>query len=143
MQPVGGFHDQSGARLRAGSTLPDGNRDLDALIAGLKAAFQELERAASAHDEAEATARAVIDDPEVRAVADLPVPDLERLTSLNAEDSRRVSAAFLIQHHGCGGNGKLHVAEPVLHVNEHVLQSAIADDEALCLRFALLLAVRV
>jgi exonuclease SbcC len=41
--------------------------------------LSDLERAVTTHDEASAAARAALDDPEVRAAAELPVPDLERL----------------------------------------------------------------
>jgi len=72
-------------------------------------AFAELERAASAHDEAEATARAVIDDPEVRAVADLPVPDLERLTNEQRTSAQRLSECQVAERSARDRAGRLAV----------------------------------
>jgi exonuclease SbcC len=54
-------------------------------------AFDELDRAVAAHDEAWAAARAVLDDPQVGSVAGLPVPDLERLTGDHRASAHRLS----------------------------------------------------
>jgi exonuclease SbcC len=53
--------------------------------------FGELERTVAAHDEARAAARAVLDDPQISSVADLPVPDLQRLASDQRTSALRLS----------------------------------------------------
>jgi exonuclease SbcC len=53
--------------------------------------FGELERTVTAYDDAWAAARAVLDDPQVSSVADLPMPDLERLTGDQRTSAKRLS----------------------------------------------------
>jgi hypothetical protein len=74
----------------------------------------------------------------------IAVDDLDRLADLHAEDVRHIAAAFLIEHHGRGGDREPEIPEPVLHVNEHVFQSTVAvDDDRLRDGGALLVAVRI
>jgi DNA repair protein SbcC/Rad50 len=60
-------------------------------------AFSELERAVVSHDEATAAARSALDDPAVRAAAELPVPDLERLTHDQQASAQRLSECVVAE----------------------------------------------
>ena len=59
------------------------------------------------------------------------VADGGGLADAHAEDARRVAALVLIEHHRRGRHRKAERAEPVLDVDEHVLQRLVlADDDA-------------
>jgi DNA repair protein SbcC/Rad50 len=60
-------------------------------------AFGELEQAVAAHDEAAAAARSVLEDPEVSAAADLPLPDLDQLTRNHAASAQQLSAVTVAE----------------------------------------------
>ena len=66
----------------------------------------------------------------------IAVANLQRLADAHAEHARRVAALVLIEHDRLGRNRKAEAAEPILHVDEHVLQRLVVADDDLLVRRA-------